>query len=123
VGLGFIILLSLLLHLLLDLVPHWDYTGQRRAGIWALADVLAAIVVVVVLALIVQHPSRAIVAAVASAVPDLDVLDAVLSGGTRRRWFPSHWRSFPHGKAGAAWGVPTQVAVIAISVAVIVVVR
>jgi hypothetical protein len=58
-----------------------------------------------------------------SALPDLDVFDAVLPGAGRRRWFPSHWRVFPHGRARAAIGVPVQLLVVAVSIVVVAVVR
>jgi hypothetical protein len=116
-ALGLVVVCSLALHLLLDLVPHWDYTAQRHALRWALADVLAAIAGVVVLSLVFDPPGRAVVSAVVSALPDLDVFDAVMPGRRRRRWFPSHWQRFPHGQTRAAWGVPIQGAVVAASMA------
>ena len=103
-----IVLCSLALHLLLDLVPHWDYTRRRRRTLWAAAHVAFSVVAVVVLTLAFDLPSRAAVAAIVSALPDLDVFDAVLPGPTRRRWFPSHWRRFPHGEARAEAGIPLQ---------------
>jgi hypothetical protein len=116
VTLGVVVAISLALHLVLDLVPHWDYTGRRHALRWAIADVLAAVAGVVALRLVLDLPGRAIVSAVVSALPDLDVFDAVVPGARRRRWFPSHWRGFPHGQTRAAWGVPIQGVVIAASI-------
>jgi len=104
---------ALVLHALLDLVPHWDYTRDRRRLVWAAADVAVACVSVAVITLWLGLPVIAVVAAVASALPDLDVFDAVLPGGPRRRLFPSHWVSYPHGKASPEVGIPVQ-AVVAI---------
>lgn len=96
------------LHLLLDLVPHWDYTRDRRRFLWASLDVGVAVAAVVVPALLLDLPLRAVIAAVVSALPDLDVFDAVLPGPVRHRWFPSHWDRFPHGRARPALGVSVQ---------------
>lgn len=107
-GMVLIVLCSLALHLLLDLVPHWDYTRHRRRTLWATADVAFSIGAVVALTLLLDLPLRAAVAAIVSALPDLDVLDAILPGPARRRWFPSHWQRFPHGEARAVVGIPVQ---------------
>ena len=107
-----IIVSALFLHLLLDLVPHWDYTRDRRRAVWASLDVVSAIISVLVLFLVLELPSKALLAAVVSAAPDLDVFDALLPGSRRRRWFPSHWRVFPHGTAGPMPGILTQLLVV-----------
>lgn len=121
IGLGYLLVAALLLHLLLDLVPHWDYTGISR-GIWAASlDVLSAATLVAGLALALKLPAAAVAAAVVSALPDLDVFDAVLPGESRRRWFPSHWRVFPHGKASVRVGVTVQTLVILASLLAVIV--
>jgi hypothetical protein len=101
---------ALVLHLLLDLVPHWDYTGDRRRILWASLDVGAATASVLALLLVLDRPGRALAAALVSAAPDLDVFDALLPSAWRRRWFPSHWRMFPHGRSRPMAGVTVQVA-------------
>jgi hypothetical protein len=110
---------ALVLHLLLDLVPHWDYTRHRRRLLWAMLDVAVSIAVVVTLTLVLDLPGRALVAAVVSALPDLDVFDAVLPGPIRRRWFPSHWHKFPHGEARPVPGISVQVIVALASLAAV----
>jgi hypothetical protein len=122
-GYGLTILCALVLHLLLDLVPHWDYSHRPRRLWWASMDVLLAIAVVAGFTLTLGLSGRAVVAAMVSALPDLDVFDAVLPGGGRRRWFPSHWRVFPHGRARAVVGVPVQVLVLAGSLVTVAIVR
>jgi hypothetical protein len=107
-GMAWIVLCSLALHLLLDLVPHWDYTRHHLRTLWAVTDVVLSIAAVVTLTLALDLPPRAFVAAIVSALPDLDVFDAVLPGPARRRWFPSHWRRFPHGEVRAEVGIPLQ---------------
>ncbi len=106
------------LHAALDLVPHWDYTGDRRRLMWATVDVAVACVGVAMTALWLESPIIAVVAAVVSALPDLDVFDAVLPGGPRRRLFPSHWAAFPHGKASPKVGIPVQAVVAVASLAI-----
>lgn len=121
IGLGYLLVAALLLHLVLDLVPHWDYTGISRGAWAAIADVLSSVAVVTALAIILRLPAAALAAAVMSALPDLDVFDAVLPGKPRRRWFPSHWRVFPHGRASARVGVTVQVSVVVASVLAVIV--
>lgn len=110
-GVVLTILCALILHLLLDLVPHWDYTRDRRRLLWAALDVSMAVAVVIALGLTLDLPGRALLAAVVSALPDLDVFDALLPGPARHRWFPSHWRRFPHGHARPPLGVGVQAVV------------
>ena len=43
----------------------------------------------------------------------------VARGEKGRKYFPSHWDSFPHGRSGKAWGISVQVAIMAASVAVV----
>jgi len=120
-GMVLTVVCALVLHLLLDLVPHWDYTGHRLRTLWAFLDVAVSIAAVVTLALVLDLPGRAVVAATVSALPDLDVFDAVLPGSKHRRWFPSHWRGFPHGRASPLVGILLQ-AVVALGAIVILVV-
>ena len=108
VGVILTLVCALVLHLLLDLVPHWDYTGHRRRTMWAVLDVAVSIAAVVALVLLLDLTGKAVLAAIVSALPDLDVFDAVLPRSKHRRWFPSHWRRFPHGKARPAIGILVQ---------------
>lgn len=108
--------LALLLHLGLDVVPHWDYTGVRRWAVWAYLDVAASILALLALAL-AGAPLAVLLSAVVSAIPDLDLLDLFSPGWGRRRWFPSHWPRFPHGRCGPAWGVAIMVVVMLTSLA------
>ena len=39
------------------------------------------------------------------------------------KWFPSHWTSFPHGRAGRVVGILTQVGVVAVAVAILAVTK
>lgn len=121
VGLGLTVVGALILHILLDLIPHWDYTGQRRRLLWASLDVGTAVVAFVATGLALEIPVGAFVVGVVSALPDLDVFDAVLPGQGHRRWFPSHWSIFPHGHASPLVGILVQ-AVVAVGSLVLVVI-
>lgn len=118
-GTPWLVLVALLLHLVLDLVPHWDYTRHGSRRWWGALDVMGSFTVVATLTLLLDLPSRAIVAALVSALPDLDVLDALLPGPARRRLFPSHWARFPHGTCSARPGIAGQVVLVLVFLAVV----
>jgi len=111
--------LALVAHGLLDLVPHWDYTRSHLRALWAIVDVAAATAVVIAAWRSGTIPGWLALVGVVSALPDLDVLDAVVPVSKGRRWFPSHWQRFPHGRCRAVWGIPIQVGVIALSALVL----
>lgn len=109
----------LVAHALLDLVPHWDYTHSRGRILWGALDVAAATTALLTAALVFHLPARILVAGVVSALPDLDVLDALFPFERRSRWFPSHWQRYPHGHARPLPGVAVQAAVVALSLVVL----
>lgn len=115
---------ALPLHALLDLVPHWDYTRDRRRGLWAVLDLAASAVFVVGGWMALGLPADVVLAALVSAAPDLDVLDGVLPGRRdehgrpRRRLFPSHWKRYPHGRARPLPGILVQAVVVMASLAI-----
>lgn len=119
-GLVSAILMALATHMLLDLVPHWDYTRTRRHLLWGSLDVLATLIVSYVAYRHLAFPPKVLLCGVVSAVPDLDVLDDLLPWRTRTRWFPSHWAGYPHGTAEPLPGVVTQLIVVAVSAALLV---
>lgn len=114
-----VVIAALVLHLLLDLVPHWDYTQSPRRLLWAALDVGAAVVLVLSVWQGADLPTRAMVAAVVSALPDLDVIQAVVPLRRARTLFPSHWRAFPHGACGPVAGIAVQAVVVAASLAIV----
>lgn len=118
-GLVPLLFTSLLLHLLLDLVPHWDYTRHRRRHLWAISDLALSVLSVAALAFLLDLGLPAVLAAVVSALPDLDVLDSLLARCVRRRLFPSHWKRFPHGGASPGPGIAVQAVVILGSLAAV----
>ena len=114
-----VVLAALALHVALDLVPHWDYTRSSRRLLWAALDVGGAILLVLAVWRSAELPTQAVVAAVVSALPDLDVIQAVLPVRRTRTVFPSHWKVFPHGACGPAPGIAVQALVVALSLAAI----
>lgn len=114
------VLAALLGHLLLDLVPHWDYTETPGRLVWGAIDVLAAAVVAFGGYRYLGLSPKIVICGIVSAAPDLDVLNALLPYKRRTRWFPSHWSGFPHGKARPVPGTVVQALVAALSVALIV---
>jgi hypothetical protein len=110
---------ALSFHALLDLVPHWDYTRHRLRGLWGGLDVLVTLGSFLVAAFGLGFPGLVLLTGAVSALPDLDVLDSLLPFERRARWFPSHWRRYPHGSCGPLPGVLTQAAVVGVSVAVL----
>jgi len=121
-GLWAIVPAALGLHLVLDIVPHWDYTRTRKRAVWAGADVAAA-AAALVLARAAGIEWAVVLAGLVSAAPDLDVLNAVWTTERRVRFFPSHWARFPHGSATPVPGTLVQAAIAAASVGLLVAVR
>jgi hypothetical protein len=114
-----VVLAALALHVLLDLVPHWDYTRSPRRVLWAALDLSGAIVLTIVVWRGAGLPTQALIAAIVSALPDLDVIQAVLPLRRARTLFPSHWQAFPHGSCAWAPGIVVQAAVVGVSLAAI----
>jgi hypothetical protein len=110
---------ALLLHVLLDMVPHWDYVSTGKRAVWALADVAAAVAVLLWAATLGDASWAVLLAGAVSALPDLDVLSALWPGDRRIRLFPSHWSGFPHGWAAPVPGTAAQGVIAGLSVLVI----
>jgi hypothetical protein len=115
-------LLVIASHVLLDLVPHWDYGQAPHAIAWGWLDFLAALATLLVL-LAAGTPWSIVLMGPISGAPDFDVLFFVAAGGRGRKWFPSHWRSFPHGHCGKRVGIALQAAIMAVSLAIVMVAR
>jgi hypothetical protein len=104
-------------HLVLDLVPHWDYTRGRHATAAGALDLVASLTTGA-LCLTVWHTPLAVVALGAlSGAPDAEVVVRALRGGRGRYFFPSHWDAFPHGACGPVPGIATQACVVAAAAA------
>ena len=107
-------------HVLLDLVPHWDYTRTAHALAWGWLDFLGALATLIVL-LLTGYPWAIVLMGPISGAPDFDVLFFVIGKERGRKWFPSHWDAFPHGRCGKAAGMTVQLAIMAVSLAIVVI--
>jgi hypothetical protein len=116
-GVVLLVVGALALHLLLDLVPHWDYTRHRLRIAWVALDLGVAVLGSAGLIVGLGLSWHAALGAAISALPDLDVLDSVLPWKRGSRWFPSHWKAFPHGRSGPVFGISVQAVVVAASLA------
>lgn len=115
-----LVVAALVLHVVLDVVPHWDYTHKLNAEYWGMADVLLSVSVILIGHTVVGMDWKVIVAATVSAAPDLDVLNALLPIKRRWRIFPSHWKRFPHGSCDKPMGIVIQLYVSAVAVIVVI---
>ena len=107
------------LHVLLDLVPHWDYGFSLRRPWWGYGDFALSAATFVVCYSYLGFTRRTLLTGLVSAAPDLDILLSALPLRWRLKWFPSHWASFPHGRADQALGILTQVGAVAVAVAIL----
>ncbi len=107
-------------HVVLDVIPHWDYTVSRNPVPWGWVDILASCALVIVCLVAVHMPWWLVLMGPLAAAPDFDVLVATIRGDEARHWFPSHWRSFPHGKASPVRGLATQGAIVALCIAAVI---
>ncbi len=118
-----ILVLVILAHVLMDLIPHWDYTVSRHPIGYGWCDFLASFGAFLAAWLLLGYPWWIAIMGLVSGAPDWDVLIAMLRGEQARKFFPSHWDSFPHGKSGPGWGIGVQVAIMAASVGVVLTLR
>lgn len=119
-SLWLIVTAAVLLHLLLDLVPHWDYVHERHAALWVAGDLAATVTVVLLARIAGGFTPHVLIAGVVSALPDLDVLNGIRPTERRIRFFPSHWERFPHGSAGPVLGTLVQAVLWVASIAIMV---
>ena len=106
-------------HVLMDLVPHWDYTTTLHPVIYGVIDFAAGVTAWLLAWLVLGWPFWLAFMGPVSGAPDWDVLIAEIRRRPDVHWFPSHWRSFPHGRSGRAWGIGVQVVMMAASMTVV----
>ena len=118
-GLPYWVVLAVIIvsHVLLDLVPHWDYAFTAHHVLWGCVDFFSALATCLVL-LALGVPFALVLLGPVSGAPDFDVLVHAIRGSRGRYWFPSHWDGFPHGACGPVFGIGVQVALMLASVAV-----
>jgi hypothetical protein len=121
VPLWVIFIIVIVAHVLMDLVPHWDYTACGHAFLYGVLDFIASLAAFLLAWLALGWPFPLALMGLVSGSPDWDVLVAMLRGGDARMFFPSHWASFPHGRSGPVWGIGVQATIMAASVVVVLV--
>jgi hypothetical protein len=112
-----LVLIVVASHILLDLVPHWDYTVDDRFVLWGWLDFLAALATCLALLFLGGWSLPLVLLGPISGAPDFDVLVRALRGRRGRAWFPSHWERFPHGRCGPRTGIALQAALMTVSAA------
>jgi hypothetical protein len=105
-----LVLVMLASHVVMDLIPHWDYTRTRHAMLWGALDFGAGLLTVIVGYWTLGASPRVLLLGVLAAAPDFDVL---LNGRHGRYWFPSHRPPFPHGACGPLPGIAVQAVIVA----------
>ena len=115
-----LVLVVLASHVLLDLVPHWDYTVTDRQVLWGALDFGGGLLTLVLCLVFLKTPWSVLALVPISGAPDFDVLVNTLRGRRSDYWFPSHWRRFPHGRCGPLPGIAVQAAIMAASAAVVI---
>lgn len=113
-----VVLAVLASHVVLDLVPHWDYTHSGHPVLYGWLDFGGALATLIVCFLVWHTPLAVLAMGPISGAPDFDVLVHTLRGETGRKWFPSHWDAFPHGACGPVPGISLQIGVMAAATAV-----
>lgn len=110
-----LVIVMILSHILMDLIPHWDYTRSGRTLPWASLDFIACLLTVLLGGLVFGLSLQMLLLGVLAAAPDFDVLVKAIRGRRDGYWFPSHWRRFPHGQTTPLPGIAVQALVVAVS--------
>jgi hypothetical protein len=117
-----VLVVVVLAHVLMDLIPHWDYGFSPRQVTWGVVDFCASLAAFLLAWLAIGMPLWMALMGLLSGAPDWDVLISKLRGDTPKL-FPSHWQRFPHGRAGKPFGIGVQVVIMAASVVAVAVSR
>lgn len=110
-----LVIIVLAAHVVLDLVPHWDYTRTSHPVLYGSLDFGACVVTLLVAYFAFGAPLWLLALGILSALPDFDVVYNAARGRQGDYWFPSHWRSFPHGSCAPLPGILVQAVVVALS--------
>jgi hypothetical protein len=114
-----VLILVLIAHVLMDLVPHWDYSATRHHLAYGLVDFVAGLAAWLLCWFVLGMPSWMAFMGPLSGAPDWDILIAEARGKPQVHFFPSHLERFPHGRSGPLWGVGVQVAIMVVAVVVV----
>ena len=118
-----LVILVVAAHIVMDLIPHWDYTTSRHPLFYGVCDFIASLAVWLLAWLVLGMPFWMAFMGPVSGAPDWDVLVAEIRHRPDAHFFPSHLKSFPHGRAGRPWGIGVQVVIMAASVTVVLALR
>jgi hypothetical protein len=98
-------------HIVLDAVPHYNYTGWARFSPIMLADVAFGFVLALLVAVRAPTPWGAVAGAAGAILPEVE----------RVLWGRPHdifrMLGIPHQDAGLPWGIVTQIAVTVVALA------
>jgi len=100
-----------LAHVVMDLIPHWDYTASKHPVVYGWCDFAASLAAWLLAWFALGMPSWMAFMGPVGGAPDWDVLIATIRD------------SFPHGRSGRAWGIGVQAVIMAASVAVVLAAR
>jgi len=118
-----LVLLVLVSHVLLDLVPHWDYTVTDRQVLWGALDFGASLLTLVLCLIFLSTPWSVLALGPISGAPDFEVLVDTMRGRRSDYWFPSHRQRFPHGRCGPLPGIAIQAGIMAAAAVVCIAAR
>jgi len=118
-----LVILVLAAHVLMDLIPHWDYTISRHPVFYGGCDFIASMAAFLLAWLALGYPWWIAFMGLLSGAPDWDVLIWLARDKKGRKYFPSHTGWFPHGRSGPVWGIGIQVVIMAASAAVVLTLR
>jgi len=114
-----LVIIVIVAHVLLDLIPHWDYTRTRHPVAFSCLDFAACLVTVLVGYFAFHAAIGLLVLGMLSAVPDADIVIQCARGRQGHYWFISHRSGFPHGQCAPLPGILVQAAVVAVSCVVL----
>ena len=114
----------ILAHVLMDLIPHWDYTVSSTPSIYGCCDFAASLAAWLLAWLALGMPFWMAFMGPLSGAPDWDVLIAThpRRAGAHRS-SPATGSASRTGAPARLWGIGVQVAIMAASVAVVLAAR
>lgn len=112
-----IIIIVTLSHVLLDLLPHWDYPISSQTLQNPIIDFIFAVIITSVIAYENQNKPACLLGALFAVLPDLGGIP-LYYGQLSRYYFPSHDIGVLHNQSGPWWGVTVQIVVLLLSMSI-----
>ncbi|MFQ5575092.1 MAG: hypothetical protein ACE5E0_05660 [Terriglobia bacterium] len=114
-----IVVAAFLSHGVIDLVPHWDYTGGFFSiYVYGILDVMAGLSLLAVLVRRRAIKLPVVLGGLVAALPDVDYVLNDL-GVFSSSYYVSHLDFFPHGSATILPGLLSQLVVVVLAVVVV----